>query len=98
MWVKAGPKHEVTGQQYLLTCAPNPAKVSSVTTEGLSSLLCELLCPPKSPPTIYCDNVGATYLCSNPVFHSRMKHIAIDFHFVREKVQSGQLHNKANLL
>lgn len=40
MWVKAGPKQEVTGQQYLLTCAPNPAKVSSVTTEGLSSLLC----------------------------------------------------------
>ena len=39
MWVKAGPKHEVTGQQYLLTCAPNPAKVSSVTMEGLSSLL-----------------------------------------------------------
>lgn len=40
MWVKAGPKHEVTGQQHLLTCAPNPAKVSSVTTEGLSSLPC----------------------------------------------------------
>ncbi|RVW39413.1 Retrovirus-related Pol polyprotein from transposon RE1 [Vitis vinifera] len=26
-------------------------------------------------PVIYCDNVGATYLCSNSVFHSRMKHI-----------------------
>ncbi|KAK0595375.1 hypothetical protein LWI29_006006 [Acer saccharum] len=57
----------------------------------LSSLLSELLAPPNTSPTIYCDNIGATYLCSNPVFHSRMKHIAIDFHFVREKVQSGQL-------
>lgn len=37
-------------------------------------------------PVIYCDKTGATYLCANPVFHSRMKHIAIDYHFVRDKV------------
>lgn len=42
-------------------------------------------------PAIYCDNIGTTYLCANPVFHSRMKHIAIDFHFVRDKVQSDEL-------
>ena len=40
---------------------------------------------------IYCDNVGATSLCSNLVFHSRMKHVAIDFHFIRDQVQSGRL-------
>ena len=44
-----------------------------------------------STPTIYCDNIGATYLCANPVFHSRMKHIAIDFHFVRDQVIRRQL-------
>ncbi|RVW90987.1 Retrovirus-related Pol polyprotein from transposon RE1 [Vitis vinifera] len=42
-------------------------------------------------PIIYCDNVGATYLYSNPVFHSRMKHVAIDYHFIRDQVQSGAL-------
>ena len=40
---------------------------------------------------VYCDNVGATYVCANPVFHSRMKHIAIDFHFVREQITKNQL-------
>jgi len=44
-----------------------------------------------SPPVIYCDNVGATFLCANPVFHSRMKHIAIDYHFIRGQIQTGAL-------
>ncbi|KAL9411808.1 hypothetical protein AB3S75_045417 [Citrus x aurantiifolia] len=42
-------------------------------------------------PVIYCDNIGATQLCSNPIFHSRMKHVAIDFHFIRDQVQHGTL-------
>lgn len=29
MWIEAGSKHEVTGQQYKLTSALNPAKVNS---------------------------------------------------------------------
>ena len=67
--------------------------VASTTSEiaWIQSLLQELAISPTSTPTIYCDNVGTTYLCANPVFHSRMKHIAIDFHFVREKVQNGSL-------
>lgn len=28
-------------------------------------------------PVIYCDNMGATQLSANPVFHSRMKHLAL---------------------
>lgn len=42
-------------------------------------------------PVIYCDNAGATYVSANPVFHSKMKHLALDYHFVRENVQSGNL-------
>jgi hypothetical protein len=28
-------------------------------------------------------------MAANPVFHSRTKHIALDYHFVRERVASG---------
>lgn len=55
------------------------------------SLLTELHIQLPQSPVIYCDNVGATQLCSNPVFHSRMKHVAIDFHFIRNQVQTGAL-------
>ncbi|RVX23195.1 Retrovirus-related Pol polyprotein from transposon RE1 [Vitis vinifera] len=52
----------------------------------ICSLLTELGVTLPQQPAIYCDNVGATNLCSNPVFHSRMKHVALDYHFIREQV------------
>ena len=57
----------------------------------ICSLLTELDIKLPAAPVIYCDNVGATYLCANPVFHSRMKHLALDYHFIRGNVQSGAL-------
>jgi len=38
---------------------------------------------------IYCDNQGAIALAKNPQFHARTKHIDIQHHFVREKVNEG---------
>ena len=52
----------------------------------IQSLCAELGLFLKNSPVLLCDNVGAVYLTANPVFHSRMKHVEIDFHFICEKV------------
>ncbi|KAJ9566937.1 hypothetical protein OSB04_002903 [Centaurea solstitialis] len=57
----------------------------------LRNLLRELHCPLSKATIVYCDNVSAVYLSTNPVQHHRTKHIEIDIHFVRDKVATGQI-------
>ncbi|XP_019154689.1 PREDICTED: uncharacterized protein LOC109151225 [Ipomoea nil] len=54
------------------------------------SLLGELGLQSRNPATLWCDNLGATYMCANPVFHARTKHVEIDYHFIRDKVSTGE--------
>jgi hypothetical protein len=51
----------------------------------LRQLLAELHTPPSRSTLIYCDNVSAVYLSTNPIQHQRTKH------FVRDCVAMGEV-------
>jgi hypothetical protein len=52
----------------------------------LRMLFQEIQIPLPISPIIWCDNVSALSLATNPVYHARTKHIEVDYHFIREKV------------
>jgi hypothetical protein len=48
----------------------------------LRQLLHELQSPPSQCTLVYCDNISAVYLSTNPVQHQRTKHVEIDLYFI----------------
>ncbi|CAL0328366.1 unnamed protein product [Lupinus luteus] len=60
--------------------------------QWLNFLFTDLHIPLLNPAVVYCDNRSAIYLAHNPVFHERSKHIEVDCHVIREKIQQGLIH------
>ena len=57
----------------------------------------------KDHVVIYCDSTSAINISKNLVMHSKTKHIAINYHFVRELVQDKEIrleyvHTKEQIL
>nr|GEZ57683.1 hypothetical protein [Tanacetum cinerariifolium] len=79
-------------KQRTVSCSSTEAEYKPVVElTWLQALLNELGIRSSSTPIQWCDNLGATYLSANPIFHTRTKHVEIDYHFVREKVAQGDL-------
>ena len=57
----------------------------------IRTLLIAIDRPPETPTTILCDNTASINLSEDPLLHSRVKHVDIKFHFLRERVQSQEL-------
>ena len=57
----------------------------------LRQLLAELHSPLAKSTIVYCNNVSAVYLSTNPVQHQRTKHMQIDLHFVRDRIAIGDV-------
>lgn len=60
-------------------------------TEAVRSLLMELRVTVPALLKILSDNLGATFVAHNPLCHLKLKHVAMDLHFVRERTENGYL-------
>ncbi|KAL4590865.1 hypothetical protein LXL04_003810 [Taraxacum kok-saghyz] len=40
---------------------------------------------------IYCDSESAIRICHNPVQHSKTKHIALRYHFIKDHIEEGNI-------
>ena len=91
IFLGANPISWSSTKQRIVACSSTEAEyraiaATSVELQWVKLLLSKLLAPVQLPSTLFSDNLGATYLSANPVFHSHMKHLTIDYHFVCDLV------------
>ncbi len=44
-----------------------------------------------APVVIYSDNISSILLANNPIYHAKIKHIEVHYHFIRKKVLAKEI-------
>ena len=53
----------------------------------LKRLVEEVMCSAQDTMDLFCDNKVAITIAHNPVQHDRTKHVKVDKHFIKEKLE-----------
>ena len=69
--------------EYVVACS------ASCEAMWLRKLLSDLFDPQLDVTCIFCGNHSCVKLMENPMFHDKLKHIDIKFHYIRDMVQRG---------
>lgn len=64
---------------------------TTVELEGIKALLTELGVTVPLPIQLISDNQSTTFIANNLICHTKLKHVAMDFRFVREKTEQVSL-------
>lgn len=82
-------------KQTILTCSSTEVEYCALAHTSkllwIHSLLTELKFSLPHTPILWCDNNGAISLAKYLVFHARTKHIGIEVHFIRDKIEKEEL-------
>lgn len=87
------------GSQKVISLSHNPLRRPNINvlsfhvqnSFSFNIFLSEPFVPLTCPPILWCNNIEATFLATNLVFHARTKHVEIHYHFVREWIICKQL-------
>eukprot|EP00250_Pteridium_aquilinum_P010876 c19689_g3_i1 orf=64-1296(+) len=67
------------------------AFTTTVECVWLRRLMADLSVGQDSATTIFTDSQSALAVARNPVFHARTKHIEVHYHYVRERLSTGEI-------
>jgi hypothetical protein len=76
------------------SCEAKHRALANATCEAqwLLNLLKAFCIPHQAPAVIFCDNDKAIHIANNHIFHEHTKHIDMDCHIVRDRVEEGIIH------
>lgn len=83
-------------KQRTVACSSTEAEYRTVasTTQEIEAVwmsLIDLGLHVPFPMKIYTDNLGASFITRNPIAHICLKHAALNLHFVRERMEKGEM-------